>query len=149
VRIKGCAILIVLTLVWLFASNFFGAGNHAGLEDSSKPGDVNHVLRQLNQPTREEKVDGQKALSRWKTASKAEKSRLADAIVKGRALFGLTQTEVFTLLGKPDAFGAPHDVGPHIEHTGYDVAVFGESQCDLLIDLKDGRVVDTYLDLNY
>lgn len=52
-------------------------------------------------------------------------------------------------MGLPDAFGTLHDVSPTIEETGYNAAD-SESQCDLIIELKNGgKASDVYLIIDY
>ena len=66
-----------------------------------------------------------------------------------KVLIGMTQQEIVAYMGVPDAFGALHDIGPQIQETGY-WAADGESQCDLLIEIKNaGKASDAYLDVNY
>ncbi|MBX9950611.1 MAG: hypothetical protein K2Y39_15690 [Candidatus Obscuribacterales bacterium] len=110
---------------------------------------INNVFRQNREPTAAEREAGLAALRRWKAADRAERNSLADEIVLGRVLLGLTQKEIISYLGKPDGFGSSNDVGPNIRLTGYN-AQYGESQCDLMIELNDeGKTSDVYLNVNY
>lgn len=111
----------------------------------------NYEFHQKREPTEDEKLAGKRALTNWRSSD--DKHRLAAEIVLGKALIGLTQKEIVSFMGQPDGFGASNDVGPQIRHTGYSClspGPFGESVCDLLIDLDDsGKTYDAYLDVNY
>ncbi|MDQ5935597.1 MAG: hypothetical protein QG574_2903 [Cyanobacteriota bacterium erpe_2018_sw_21hr_WHONDRS-SW48-000092_B_bin.40] len=110
---------------------------------------INWIYRQNRAPTDEERKAGSAAIRRWRSAGGREKSSLANEIVLSKVLIGLTQQEIVEYMGTPDAFGAIHDVGPHIRRTGYN-AIYGESQCDLIIELNDdGKASEVYLDVNY
>jgi hypothetical protein len=110
---------------------------------------INHIFRQNREPTADERKAGLVAIKRWSSASRSEKSCLANDIVLSKVLIGLTQKEIVEYMGSPDAFGAVQDIGPHIRMTGYN-AIYGESQCDLMITLNDdGKASEVYLDVNY
>lgn len=125
--------------------------SHLGSRErlTMKESGINCEFRQLREPTKEERLAGIEAMHRWRSANSSEKSYLADDIVLSKVLLGKTQKEIVSEMGKPDAFAALSEVGPHIRHTGYS-ALHHESQCDLMIDLDDnGRTKDVYLDVNY
>lgn len=110
---------------------------------------INWIYRQNREPTVEERKAGAVAIRMWKSASRREKSSLANDIVLSKVLIGLTQREIVEYMGTPDAFAALDQIGPHIRSTGYN-AIFGESQCDLMITLNDdGKASEVYLDVNY
>ncbi|CAN5607612.1 hypothetical protein BH11CYA1_BH11CYA1_18350 [soil metagenome] len=110
---------------------------------------INYHFRQTREPTAEERKAGTVALEKWKSAHRHQKSHFADDIVLSKVLIGMTQKEIVEYMGTPDAFGAVRDIAPNIVMSGYD-AQNGESQCDLIIELKDhGKTSDVYLDVNY
>ena len=61
----------------------------------------------------------------------------------------MTQKEIIAYMGPPDGLLCLTDIGPDIGQTGYYCAD-GESQCDLIIDLKNKRKANVaWLDVNW
>ena len=145
IALLGSMIFPFLALNWAY--NAIHYPPHYRLTDDKT--ETNHTYYQPNQPSSDEVKAGLRALKLWKTASKQERNKLADDLVLSKVLIGKTQKEIVDYMGLPDAFGAIHDVGPHIRRTGY-YAADGESQCDLIIELNDdGKVSETHLEVNY
>jgi len=145
--IKWSIVIFVVLLIACITQTRWFENSRDKLTDTEDG--INHVFRQNREPTAQEREAGLAALRKWKTANRAERNSLADEIVLGRVLIGLSQQEIIGYLGKPDGFGSSNDVGPNIRLTGYN-AQDGESQCDLMIELNDkGKTSDVYLNVNY
>ncbi|HIA54125.1 MAG TPA: hypothetical protein EYN91_18900 [Candidatus Melainabacteria bacterium] len=145
--IKWSIVIFVVLLIVFFTQPRWFENSRDKLTDTEDG--INHVFRQNREPTAKEREVGMTALKRWKSANDAERNCLADEIVLGRVLIGLTQREIIGFMGKPDGFGSSNDIGPQIRLTGYNCAN-GESQCDLMIELNDdGKTSDVYLNVNY
>lgn len=96
------------------------------------------VYRQVNAPSKGEADLGVVAIRGWKIANKAEKAKLAEDIVVGKALDGLTKDEVVSKLG------AFLDDNP--DYSSYDIFDGGGSGLTLNIVFdKDKRVIDSYI----
>lgn len=85
-------------------------------------------------PNPDEVKNGLEALRKWKDATPTKKNELADVIVLGKSLDGLTLDQAAEYLGPPDA--------PNRYKTkGY------EEQCDLVLEFGgDNRIQRAYVD---
>lgn len=89
---------------------------------------------QERDPNPEQIKQGLEALRKWKDATPTKKNELADLIVLGKSLNGLTMDQAASYLGLPDA--------PNRYKTkGY------ETQCDLVFEFGgNGRIERAFID---
>ncbi len=141
----GAPILILLTILaapHLYSIFFSQPLSH--LQCERVPNGVNAYFYQRRQTANDEAAAGKRARDAWKNAWAIERFFLSDDIVLGRSLVGMEDKEVINLLGKPREptyfVPVPHYNAKYI---------FLASQCDLCLVIHNGKVVDTYLDLNF
>ncbi len=119
---------------------------------------LNLQYSQEKTPTKQQKEAGLRALKKWKTAGRTERYWLADEIVAGKTLIGMTQKEVQDSLGEVilqyqctsnnekipagiEGFVNRYDVLPEFPTK--------ESTCDLCAKYgRDGKVSQAYVDVN-
>ncbi len=139
-------ILFVFIICYAFLSAC--ANKRFGLTDTKFS--VNHHLTQEREPTKAEKLDGVRALKKWKS-SESERSHLADDLILGKTLIDMKAEEVLELFGPPDACYANDEYIPgQTREFGYQLPLEGYSVNELIVDLdKDGKIEKAYIDINY
>ncbi|MBC7996744.1 MAG: hypothetical protein IAF58_02310 [Leptolyngbya sp.] len=75
-------------------------------------------------------------------------SRCAEYIVAGRILEGMTKPEILEKLGKPQKSHLARPLGKCDEFLVFNAADC-ESQCDLCLELNNGKVTKAFMDVNY
>lgn len=110
------------------------------------------------EPTKSQKEAGTRALFRWKNADQNERYWLADEIVAGKTLIGLSEKDVEDYLGssvpvyesKSDTdFPSEGLMGCISKYNAMPVFPTRESTCELCAKYdKNGRVEKSYIDVN-
>lgn len=118
------------SLILLTACNI--GNSHNDLMRKSCGGTMHYT--QEREPSPEQVKAGLEALRKWKDASPTKKNELADIIVLGKSLNGLTLDQTVSYMGLPDA--------PNRYKTkGY------ETQCDLVFEFGgNGRIERAFID---
>ncbi len=121
---------LALSLITLSACSI--GNSHNSLMRKSCGGTMHYT--QERTPNPDEVKNGLEALRKWKDATPTKKNELADVIVLGKSLDGLTLDQAAEYLGPPDA--------PNRYKTkGY------EEQCDLVLEFGgDNRIQRAYVD---
>lgn len=120
---------ILASILLLSACN---ANAHYMLTRKSAGGTLHYT--QEKQPSAEEVKKGQESLRKWKGSDFVQRNALADDIVIGKALVGLTPIQIDQALGKSE-------VPFRYRTKGY------EDRCELVIEYGgDGRVYRAYID---
>lgn len=111
---------------------------------------INHHFTQEGVPSEEEKKIGLLALRKWKSYQ-SERSRLADELILGNTLKGLSTEDVVASLGSLEANYENGEFEAGKSKTiVYGLPLGNWSQNDLVIELsEDGKVDKTYIDVNY
>lgn len=122
---------ITSCLILLSACNL--GNSHTMLMRKSCGGTMHYT--QEREPSKDQIKAGLEALRKWQTANPTQKNELADLIVLGKSLNGLTMNQAVNYLGLPDT--PPN----RYKTKGY------ETQCDLVLEFgNDGRIQRAYID---
>jgi uncharacterized protein YegJ (DUF2314 family) len=94
-------------------------------------------------PNEEKTKAGKIALAKWKNASEIERNSLADDILGGKALKGMTREQVIQVLGAPDSKKSSTTLLSY-------PACKGETSCNFCVELDSkGGVEKSYIDAYY
>jgi hypothetical protein len=127
---KPTCIGLALSLITLSACNI--GNSHNSLMRKSCGG-MMHYTQERN-PNPDEVKNGLEALRKWKDANPTKRNELADLIVLGKSLNGLTLDQAVNYLGPPDGQF-------RYKTKGY------EQQCDLVFEFGgDSRIQRAYID---
>jgi len=121
---------LALSLIALSACNI--GNSHNSLMRKSCGGMMHYT--QEHDPNPDQVKEGLEALRKWKDATPTKKNELADVIVLGKSLNGLSMDQAVSYLGLPDS--------PNRYKTkGY------ETQCDLVFEFGgNGRIERAFID---
>lgn len=144
--VKKRKILIVFTGCLAFLA---ACGSTRSKLTDTKTG-ANHQLTQEREPTKEEKLAGERSFKKWKS-SESERSHLADDLILGKTLIGLKAEEVTEALGPPGGGNANDQyVAGQTKEFGYGLPLEGYSVNELIVELDEhGKVKKSYIDINY
>lgn len=121
---------LLTSLITLTACNL--GNSHNALMRKSCGGTMHYT--QEREPSSDQVKQGLEALRQWKDATPTKKNELADLIVLGKSLNGLSMDQAVTYLGQPDA--------PNRYKTkGY------ETECALVFEFGgNGRIERAFID---
>ncbi len=127
---KPTSIGLALSLIALSACSI--GNSHNSLMRKSCGGTMHYT--QERTPTADEVKSGLEALRKWKDANPTKKNELADVIVLGKSLNGLTLDQAAEYLGPPD------------EQFRYKTKGY-EQGCDLVLEFGgDSRIERAFID---
>jgi hypothetical protein len=109
---------------------------------SWKPAGVNAYGYQRRVPTAFDKFIGDYALKSWKAAPESDRLRYAADLVFGKTLVGMPLKSVEYYLGE---HATPNSGDPYYSNS----CLFFASQFDLCLVVKENRVIDSYLNVNF
>lgn len=134
-------VLLSFIIWWVFPTIEFYIWALHLKQLSAKPVGVNAYLYQKKQPTTLDVLFGAIALHNWKNVSDSKKFQYVADLVFGKTLVGMPQSEVEKYLG---AATSPFGGDPY-----YSFGNLFASQFDLCLIVRNGRVIDTYIDANF
>lgn len=127
---KPTYIGLALSLIALSACSL--GNSHSSLMRKSCGGTMHYT--QERDPNPDEIKNGLEALRKWKDATPTKKNELADLIVLGKSLSGLTLDQAVSYLGPPD------------DQFRYKTKGY-EDRCDLVLEFGgDSRIQRAYID---
>lgn len=110
----------------------------------TKLGKFNESYYQNKQPSIEQQDQGRIALLGWSRANVWDKSRLAEQLILGNTLIGMSRVEVKHYLGRPTFVDKLDDI-----RLVYDVSFMTNSSDYLNISLKNDLVIQTTLSVKW
>lgn len=157
-RVSLGLVLVLICVMTVSTIEFFIVRNKAEafplLRETAHA--CNWYLSQERQPTSHEYKKGQTYLKKWPQlksetdwfGGNPDLSAAARWIVAGRVLNGMTKQQVLDTLGSPKETCVCVPMNGCDDFLVFEAADY-ESQCDLGVEFRDGKVFNAFLDVNY
>lgn len=131
---SGLLVVLLVSIYVYYIACVVRPNSHAGLKTESESYGA-HICIPQGRPSPNQVEQGRLALVRWKTAKRQERNFLADKIVIGEVLLGLSTKELVECLGPPNFSSREYSW----------TITNSESSCSLNVEQSNNKVSRAYL----